>query len=1263
MALETLVTATDLHRWANVQMARYKLPALLRRLIHATVERIERIGFPADEGVQLGGWDGVVVVETGNAFVPDGTSVWELGVNSDVKGKADEDYEKRCKDPLGLDPAKTTFIFVTPRRWGGKGDWVEKRQKEGIWREVRAYDADDLEQWLELAPAVHIWLSLLAGKHPETTEDITTFWSDWSEATKPALSPKLLTTGRDDAVNCVYEWLRGPASPLTLRASTAEEAVAFLAAALQQLAPEQLVPYVSRTVIVRDERAWNHLCASQSPLILVPLFEVGNAVARAIRAGHHTFVPLGTDDSTSSATLDLSRLRVAHAREVLLEMGLPEVRVTELAVLARRSVMALRRKLATTPEVQQPLWAKPKSARALLPALLVGAWKDTQEGDRNVIAHFANTSYEEVNAALSRWANEADPPVRRTGDTWLLVSKEDAWSLLSRYLTRDDMERFEATVLEILGEKNPALELEPTQRIMAGLLGKTLSCSGLLRDGLADTLALMGARSEVTHWPDVLTPQDRSNRIVQKLLARANEDWQIWASLSYILRPLAEAAPNEFLRQVEAGLSGTNPPLANLFEDKEADLFSSSSAHTGLLWSLELLAWKPDYLPRVAVCLAALARLDPGGKLSNRPINSLRDIFLPWYPCTVATPEQRLNVLDLLRSREPAIAWQLMNLLLPKMHDHASPTAKPRWREWVPEQEPSITFGDLWAMERELVQRMLSDAGSDGRRWTDLIEHLDDVQSEQRDAIIAGLLAVDLATIPSADRVAIWSALRSLVSRHRSYPEAAWAMPREVVDRLLEVYEHFEPANLIDKYAWLFVLMPKMIDNLRDDWRARQEAISGARLEAVRALHSQGDLSLLLEFSTKVEQPGELGFVLGKSDLLTSEEDALIEQTLGVSDASPNLMGRGFVMGRVEAQGWEWAVSKTAGIVTLVPSIERQADFFISLPFDIRTWDLVKTASPELQRAYWSFVRPHNVPAKDCRRAVEKLLAHERPHIALDLISLYQDNTEAALAPELISSALEQAMMISPERQKDWEVLVYHAADMLNKIEASGMIEEPRIASLEFLLLPFLEHGERGPRVLHRQLSADPELFMDVLNLVYRGDAQDEQELTDNDAARVRLASDLLHTWRRVPGTQDDGSIDPQALTTWVTQVREAAAAKGRGKIADDVIGQVLSCAPKDADGSWPSRPVRDIIEQIGTEELHWGFVVGVRNSRGLVQKSMLEGGDQERKLVETYQQYADMARDQWPRTATALQDMADAYRDDARRSDVSVELEEDLWH
>ena len=90
------------------------------------------VSFRAGEGVQLGGWDGLVSVEAGNAFVPDGVSGWELGTNRDVRGKADEDYEKRTGDPGDLDPSRSAYVFVTPRRWRGKERWASARSGEGV---------------------------------------------------------------------------------------------------------------------------------------------------------------------------------------------------------------------------------------------------------------------------------------------------------------------------------------------------------------------------------------------------------------------------------------------------------------------------------------------------------------------------------------------------------------------------------------------------------------------------------------------------------------------------------------------------------------------------------------------------------------------------------------------------------------------------------------------------------------------------------------------------------------------------------------------------------------------------------------------------------------------------------------------------------------------------------------------------------------------------------------------------------------------------
>jgi len=271
------------------------------------------------------------------------------------------------------------------------------------------------------------------------------------------------------------------------------------------------------------------------------------------------------------------------------------------------------------------------------------------------------------------------------------------------------------------------------------------------------------------------------------------------------------------------------------------------------------------------------------------------------------------------------------------------------------------------------------------------------------------------------------------------------------------------------------------------------------------------------------------------------------------------------------------------------------------------------------------------------------------------------NNAEANLSASLMTEVLEQTVRTAPEPNVDLQTLLHEAGDILDAIEASGEVDASRIAALEFALLPFLEHEPRGPKLLHRELLRNPDFFVQGLSLVYRAEHEEQRELTEIDASRARLAYSLLDSWRLVPGTQDDGTVSAEALHTWVQQAQEAAQAANRGRVADSMIGKVLSAAPYDADGSWPATPVREVLEQ-SNEVLHRGFITGVYNKRGGWIKAIAEGGGQERQLVQLYQGYAAMVRDQWPRTAALLQDIADVYSSEARRADIEVELEEDPW-
>lgn len=181
--------------------------------------------------------------------------------------------------------------------------------------------------------------------------------------------------------------------------------------------------------------------------------------------------------------------------------------------------------------------------------------------------------------------------------------------------------------------------------------------SGLLRAGVAKTLAIMGARSGEVPTATSLA-RHASERVVRNLLLeKANEDWRLWASLSGVLRLLAEAAPDCFVDAVEVGLKQPEPVLAGLFA-KTGDSIFGSAYHTGLVRALEVLAWSPDHLGRVVPVLARIDAIDPESELRSehhtpggtrpRPLCVLREVFRSWQPQTSATLDDRLAILDRL---------------------------------------------------------------------------------------------------------------------------------------------------------------------------------------------------------------------------------------------------------------------------------------------------------------------------------------------------------------------------------------------------------------------------------------------------------------------------------------------------------------------------------------------------------------------------------------------------------------------------------------
>src|SRR5208283_1118075 len=184
------ITAGDIKAWitGNQRHCAQTLPELIRRLILATASTVEEIEFPSGDSISHSSWDGRLKTPVASPLFPTESSAWEIGTERTPGKKAEEDYNKRTAKPLGFVKKDTVFVFVTPRAWPGRLKWQNEKRAKGVWKDVRVIAADALEQWLDLAPAVALWLARQIKGLVVDIRDIEGFWEEWSAATYPKMT-------------------------------------------------------------------------------------------------------------------------------------------------------------------------------------------------------------------------------------------------------------------------------------------------------------------------------------------------------------------------------------------------------------------------------------------------------------------------------------------------------------------------------------------------------------------------------------------------------------------------------------------------------------------------------------------------------------------------------------------------------------------------------------------------------------------------------------------------------------------------------------------------------------------------------------------------------------------------------------------------------------------------------------------------------------------------------------------------------------------
>ena len=1249
------IEARRIEEWAAGSIAaRDRLPVLLRRLVHATGRELRRVDFPGYDNAQRHSWDGRVEADAATLWVPEGRSFWEFGADKRPKAKADRDYRARLGALPPVERAKCTFVFVTPRNWEGKEEWARGREAAGDWKAVRALDASDLEQWLENTIAPRIWLAGELGIPTEGFQTLDRFWERWAQASNPPMADAIFAPSVAVHADGFTKWLKHKpdAGPLAVAADSREEAVAFLACLFRHGgAPAH---DRDRAVVFESAATLRTLAGSPSPFIPIVYGEdTEREIASHYRQRHCIVVrPRNAVHREPDVAVEL--LGREAFEQALADMGVTERdRIDRLASESGRSPTVLRRRLSPIPAIGTPLWAREADvARSLIPMVLVGAWHKGSPADCEVLAALARRDYDGVEENVVDLVQRDDSPVWCVGQYRGVVSKIDALFAVSPSMTAADVTDFVDFAEYVLSESDPALELPADRRWAAGLYDKLRKHSDALRTGICETLVMLSVHGN-TLFRQRLGVDVAADvaALVGRLLTPFTGDKL--RSHDRDLPGYAEAAPGRFLELIEADLGSANPVLQALLKPAAPGLFDSP-ARAGVLWALERLAWNPRHFPRVVTILARLSETKIDDNWVNRPINSLSGLFRAWLPQTAASLDDRIRALETVWRRFPGVGWRICIQQFEGRQQVAFSNNRPRWREDAAGH--GATESDRRGFVRKALDLALSRPSREHDEGTlgDLIERLE-VMAE-RDRAAAWQVIEDWARTETDKkaRARLRAKIRIVV--------LGWGRSRGLdaaqMDRAREVWVELGPKDPVGRHAWLFA--SGWLEYLDDDLDVAEsdKRVDERRREAMREIWSVRGLDGALELAAESDG-GTVGrYVAGCAAEPDSAADVL-RTCLSTGAGSPEKLDA--FMGAFMSCLDEDVRSAVIPTVAETAKTDQRVRLFKCAPFRDETWRLLDRQDARVRDRYWREVSPWMARTEsETSEVIDRLVEAGRPWEAFSAVRFDWDKVETSRLKRLLAALVE----VAPPPGRQFQVESWSLSKVLDSLDGRPGVTVDEMAQLEFAFIDRLDRSEHGIPNIERRVAKSPALFVQALALSTTRDdgGQDPMEWRVDDPGRRKAlrhaAYLLLDSVGLLPGVDTGGRGDVDVLSRWVAEARRLCAEHGRAGIGDDRIGQLLSRAPAAEDGSWPCRPVCEVLQTIASRDVAAGFEVGVYNARGVHSRSLDEGGVQERALSAKYRAYAERLTFDYPYVANLLERIAAAYDWEAEREDQVTVLE-----
>lgn len=888
-------------------------------------------------------------------------------------------------------------------------------------------------------------------------------------------------------------------------------------------------------------------------------------------------------------------------------------------------------------------------ALELAQAFLIGSWNENKDADKQAVSLIVKKDYSAWISKMRKIIQLPNSPLQLKNGIWFIKDRLQLFHQVKNMIFDEDLDALKSMAAVVLKEKDPQFELESDQRYAAQIYGKVTEHSSNIRAGIVEGLAIIGSHAEEITYCSKYKPANTIYSLLDDVFK--DTDWQIWAGLNQQLPLLFESSPKKMLENIEYELSKKNNVFCELFKQEGTGILGGCCYMTGVLWGLERLAWHPEFLSRVTLILGELASIDPGENWGNRPANSLSDIFLPWHPQTIATVQQRITAINALNTEFPDITWNLLIALLPMQHQTTGGTAKPVYRNYIPQGWKVKVLQKDYAQQVLFYSNLLVDnANCDINKIKELLKYINTLPLESLNKYWDILDSEFVLTIEENERTSLWEELKSLIARHKHFCNADWAMRGEKLDRLEEIANKLAPENLIDKYARLFEhsvfeeFEEPYEENKSFDYKATEKKVEAVRLEALKNILAEYDFETAInKLLNKVQDSYILGGVLGKIENSFSDK-YILPEFLNDKTFKIRQFTSSYVSGKFSVYGWQWVDN----ISFAEWSNEEISTFYTYLPFDIETWNRVSSVSKTVEDLYWETVDIHPFIDKGISMVIDKMIEYKRP---TDLISVLYSAlyTKKKFESNKIICALN---MYLENTQEQHSCDYYQITRLIKELQSDSSVSEDELLSIEIKYFRLL-NNENGvtPVTVNRKLCTDAEFFCECIQLVYKSDKEDEQKktLSKQDEAAAKLAWEILHQWKIPPGTNSDGEFDEQAFENWYQKAVAICTESGHLNACLTKIGHVLFYTPMDKNGFFINKTVAKKLNKKENKLLRSGYSSECFNSRGV--HTVDPSAKPEKELAQKYREQAQSAESEgFVRLSEVMKELAESYEEEAKR-------------